>query len=72
MPVSGAILATTFTAYDQDQKVLEAEAAQMVKKLSYFSSVAALILLTIGISTSSPLFVSLGCVCALVGWALKS
>ena len=44
----------------------------MVKKLSYFTSVAALVLLTIGISTSSPLFVSLGCVCALVGWALKS
>ena len=40
----------------------------MLKKLSYFSSVAALILLTIGISTSSPLFVSLGCVSALVGW----
>ena len=44
----------------------------MIKKLSYFSSVTALILLTIGISTSSALFVSLGCVCALVGWALKS
>ena len=70
--VSGDILAATIASRVQDQKLLKAEAAQMVKKLSYFSSVAALILLTIGISTSSPLFVSLGCVSALVGWALKS
>jgi hypothetical protein len=44
----------------------------MVKKLSNFSSLAALVLLTIGITTSSALFVSLGCVFALVGWALRS
>lgn len=44
----------------------------MMKKLSFYSSAAALVLLTIGIISSDALFVALACSCAVLGWLLKS
>ena len=43
----------------------------MMKKLSFYSSAAALVL-TIGIISSDALFVALACSCAVLGWLLKS
>ena len=44
----------------------------MIKKLSFYSSAAALVLLTVGIISSDALFVGLACICAVLGWLLKS
>jgi hypothetical protein len=44
---------------------------QIIQKVSYISSFAALVLLTIGLATSNVLFVSIACSCALLGWLLK-
>jgi hypothetical protein len=44
---------------------------QLIQKVSYVSSFAALVLLTIGLTTSNVLLVSIACSCAVLGWLLK-
>jgi hypothetical protein len=44
---------------------------QLIQKVSYISSFAALVLLTIGLVTSNVLLVSIACSCAVLGWLLK-
>ena len=44
---------------------------QLIQKISYISSFAALVLLTIGLVTSNVLLISVACTCAVVGWLLK-
>jgi hypothetical protein len=44
----------------------------MMKKVSFYSSAAALVLLTVGIISSDALYVGLACSCAVLGWLLKS
>lgn len=44
---------------------------QILQKASYISSLSALVLLTIGLTTSNVLFVSIACSCAVLGWLLK-
>ncbi|MBL6812735.1 MAG: hypothetical protein ISQ66_04310 [Luminiphilus sp.] len=44
---------------------------QLIHKISYISSFAALVLLTVGLVTSNVLLISVACTCAVVGWLLK-
>ena len=44
---------------------------QLIQKVSYISSFAALVLLTIGLVTSNVVVVSIACSCAVLGWLLK-
>jgi len=44
---------------------------QLIQKVSYISSFAALVLLTFGLVTSNVLLVSIACSCAVLGWLLK-
>jgi hypothetical protein len=44
---------------------------EIIQKASYIISLAALVLLTIGLVTSNVVIVSVACSCAVLGWVLK-
>ena len=44
---------------------------EIIQKAAYIMSLAALVLLTIGLVTSNVVIVSVACSCAVLGWLLK-
>ena len=44
---------------------------QLIQKISYISSFAALVLLTVGLVTSNVLLIAVACPCAVAGGLLK-